>query len=205
MHQPKAIWVIGLTAFWNRTYMYVRACLSSVTNQCTYTVGRKIIHASHSVCKKIYSRKSSREINPRFLFRPMQLWAEIFLRNRSYFYSLWCFIAITFCFLRIFSFFSTMQFKLNLHEARDYFWKRLCIYVPHVSRLCATISCTFQSSNVACSNEIEFSPPDRKRGSRLTNHYTVVVASSKRYLGLLPFFNQIHELFDTNSESNWGF
>lgn len=146
MHQPKAIWVIGLTAFWKRMYMYVCACLSSVTNQCTYTVGRKIIHASHSACRKIYSRKSSREINPRFLFRPMQLWSEIFLRNRSYFYSLWCFIAITFCFLRIFSFFSTMQFKLNLHEARDYFWKRLCIYVPHVSRLCATISCTFQSS-----------------------------------------------------------
>lgn len=45
-------------------YIYVCACLSSVTNQCTYTVGRKIIHASQLARKFILENLPEyREIN----------------------------------------------------------------------------------------------------------------------------------------------
>lgn len=66
MHQPKAIWVIGLTAFWNR--IYICMCVSKFRYESMYIYSRTQNYSCKSACKKIYSRKSSRV--PRNQFFP---------------------------------------------------------------------------------------------------------------------------------------
>lgn len=67
-------------------YIYVCACLSSVTNQCTYTVGRKIIHASQLARKFILENLPEyREINFSLSFSLYVIVIGNFSLQREYF------------------------------------------------------------------------------------------------------------------------
>lgn len=125
---------LGHRADWNR--MYIRACLSSVTNQCTYTVGRRIIRASF--LEDLF------QINPQFfcfLFSfPLYvilIWklnVRMFYSFVIFYYRVPIFVPREFLFRR----YNSLQIKLNI--------KRAIIFASDCIRFLRveTISCTFR-------------------------------------------------------------